>query len=502
MGGVVSAPDRAAEAAGEVRRRRDRIYDPDPEGAQRQRSRGMLLPRERIELLLDPGTEWPFGYTLGRDANLFGFGEIGGRPVAYRTWDPTIRGGAAGWQNRRPSKEHFALIEKGALPQFNLAQSAGGQMNLNSLSSTFAGFAGGMINVRNALPRRGVVLSAILGRAYAPFMATMDDFTVITKDTTMAFVSPLIVQQATGAKATAEEIGGAEVHATVTGQVDRVVDDEPAAIAMLRTVFSYLPGSAYEHAPVVRTGDPADRTSPELTGIVPSYPNKPYDVRAVIDAVADGGSFLEWGPDFGRSMVTGLARFDGQSVVVIANQPKIQAGALTHASMTKARRMLWLASDFGLPLVCFADTPGLFTTMEQEHRGILTMATNYGSDRMRIRSPKVCVVMGKAIGLAYFFMGGSDPEGMTFAWPNAQISYIGPEGGVRVAYRQQLAEADDPRALLDELAEPFRKAMNPWRGAAVAGIDDVIEPAETRPRVIRALRALAHRGDRDRRLRA
>jgi acetyl-CoA carboxylase carboxyltransferase component len=494
------ADDVLVEGATELRRRRERYYRPDPDGVARQRKRGLLLPRERIELLLDAESEWQYGYSLSHDGYVFGFGTVHGRPVAYRTWDPTTRGGAAGWAALRMSHQHTALLEMGALPLFNLTQSAGEEMTLSTLSSSFAGgFKGGLMGSRFAASRRGLVLTAVLGRSFAPWTASYSDFAVMTQDAAMAIVSPLIMEQATGAKVDIHEVGGSEVQARVTGQIDRVAPDEVAAIGMLRDLFAYLPSNVWERPPVVRNGDPVDRTAPELCSLVPAYPNKAYDMRKVVEAVVDRDSFVEWSPDFGRSVITGLARMDGETVGIVANQPAVQAGVINVASLTKARRLLRMLGEFGIPLVTFADTPGVFTTKEEEHRRLLAVATEFMVERLRAQVPKVCVVTGKAIGLAYFAMSGTDPEGITFAWPNAQISYIGPEGGVRVAYREELAAAEDPRALLDELAEPFRRAMNPWRGARTAGVDDIIDPAETRLHVVRALRALRRRGDAGRR---
>jgi acetyl-CoA carboxylase carboxyltransferase component len=389
----------------------------------------------------------------------------------------------------------MSLLDKAALPLFNLTQSAGGEMDISSLSSSFAGgFRGGLVGSRHVVQRRGVVLTAVLARSFAAWTAAAADFAVMTRESAMAFVSPVIIEQATGTKADVNEVGGSVVQSTITGQIDRVSDDEPRAIQMLRDVFGYLPANAFELSPVRRIGDPAHRVTAELCDLVPSYPNRPYDMRRVIEVVVDRGSFLEWGPDFGTSMVTGLARLDGHTVGIVANQPQSLAGAITVAAMVKTRRLLRVLADFNIPLVSLADTPGMFTVKEEEHRRILTMAAEFARDRLRLQAPKVCVVVGKAIGLGYFFMSGTDPEGVTFAWPNAQISYIGPEGGVRVAYREELDGADDPRARLDELAEPFRRAMNPWRGARTAGIDDIIHPGATRERVIRALAALQFRG--------
>ena len=358
------------------------------------------------------------------------------------------------------------------------------------MSSGFLSANGYRVGTRKGLPRRGAIFSAILGNAFAPWAVAVADFSVMTKSSSATFVSPFIVEYATGRKPDLYEMGGWEAHSQLTGQSCQVGDEEADAIEHLCTAFSYLPGNAFEEPPRILTGDPPDRTDPELAQVVPPYPNRAFDVRKVIERVVDRDSFYEWQPDFGKALVMGLARMDGHSVVIMAHQPTHQAGTVDTAAFTKARRIVSLAKDFSLPVVSFVDTPGVMTTQAEEHKSLLSIVTNYTIERFAAELRSVTVLIGKGMGQGLFVLGSSDPEGITFAWPNTQISYLGAEGGAAVVHRRELAESANRRARLLELAEPFREHMNPWRGSRMGLIDDIIDPAETRPRVIQALEAL------------
>ena len=322
----------------------------------------------------------------------------------------------------------------------------------------------------------------------------------MTPRATATFVSPFIIEFATGKRPDLYEMGGVDVHTKMTGQICRRAEDEAEAMQTLRTCFSYLPGHAFESAPRIMSGDPRDRCDDELRSLVPRYPNRPYEVRKIIERVVDRDSFFEWQPEFGMNMVTGFARLDGHTIAIMANQPSGPRGRnrherpeLKHAGSSRRR------APSRCPCCPSATHLGIMTTQEEEHKGLLTETTVYISEKMASEVPTVCVTLGKGIGMGYFIMGGSDPEAITLSWPTTQIAYLGPEGGAAVVNRKKLAEIedrDDHRHLLDELAEPFRRNMNPWRGAQMATIDDIIDPVETRPRVIQAFEALARGGRR------
>ena len=476
----------------ELRARRDAFFAPNPAGEEKARSRGLLTATERISLLLDEGSEWAYGYGAGPSPLRVGFGTIEGRPVAYKAHDASVRNGAYDLRAGVNMQAIAHVVDKAGLPIFYLFQGAGGEIGDHAMSSGFSAVGGHQVASRHSVPRRGAVYTAILGNSFAPWAASVADFSVMTPRATATFVSPFIIETATGQRPDLYEMGGIDVHTKMTGQICRGVADEQEAMQTLRTCFSYLPGNAFEPAPRVLNGDPPDRRDPDLAELVPSYPNKPYDVRAIIERVVDTDSFFEWQPEFGGNLVTGLARLDGESVAVIANNPMVLAGGITMDALAKARRMVKIARTFSLPLFFLCDTPGVMTTLEEEHKGLLTEVTVYIAELMEAEVPTVCVTLGKGIGMGYFVMGASDPEAVTLAWPTTQIAYLGPEGGAAVVHRKKLAEAENRRQLLDQLAEPFRRNMNPWRGSQIGAIDDIIDPADTRPRVIQAFHALRH----------
>ena len=482
------------EHLAELRRRREQFFAPNPAAEERSHGRDLLTATERIDLLLDPGSEWAYSYGPGPAALRLGFGEIHGRPVSYKAHDDSGGSSAYTLRSRVNMRAIGHIVDKACLPMFYLFQGAGGQIEDHIMSSGFSAVGGHQVASRSSVPRRGVVYTAILGNSFAPWAASVADFSVMTPRATATFVSPYIMEFATGHRPDLYEMGGVDVHTKLTGQICRRAEDEPAAMETLRTCFSYLPGHAFESAPRVMSGDPRDRCDAELGSLVPKYPNRPYEVRKIIERVVDRGSFFEWQPEFGANMVTGFARMDGHTVAIIANQPRVRGGAIDMNALIKAKRMVKVARTFSLPLLSFCDTPGIMTTQEEEHKGLLTETTVYVSELMQTQTPTVCVTLGKGIGMGYFIMGSSDPEAITFAWPTTQIAYLGPEGGAAVVHRRALAQADDHRRMLDELAEPFRRNMNPWRGAQMGAIDDIIDPAETRPRVIAAFEALRRRG--------
>ncbi len=481
------------ENLAELRRRRDQFFAPNPEGDERAHSRGLLTANERIELLLDPGSQWAFSYGLGPTPLQLGFGEIHGRPVLYKAHDSSAGAGAYNLRSRVNMRAVGHIVDKAALPMFYLFQGAGGQIEDHVMSSGFSAVGGQNVGARSSVPRRGGVFTAILGNSFAPWAASVADFSVMTPRATATFVSPFIIEFATGKRPDLYEMGGVDVHTKLTGQICRRAEDEAEAMETLRTCFSYLPGHAFESAPRIMSGDPKDRCDEELRTLVPKYPNRPYEVRKIIERVVDRGSFFEWQPEFGMNLVTGFARLDGHTIAIMANQPKVRGGAIDMNALFKARRIVKTARTFSLPLLTFCDTPGIMTTQEEEHKGLLTETTVYISEKMESEVPTVCVTLGKGIGMGYFIMGCSDPEAITLSWPTTQIAYLGPEGGAAVVHRKRLAEVEEPddhRLMLDELAEPFRRNMNPWRGAQMATIDNIIDPAETRPRAIQAFDAL------------
>ncbi|MCH2172535.1 hypothetical protein MK489_17295 [Myxococcota bacterium] len=470
----------------------------------RQHERGGLTGRERIDRLLDPGSYLPMGRlvhseeladadrSLGGDGAIHGFGTIDERPVAVFASDPTIKGATGSSTVYRVTHAHERFAARFGLPVFDLHQSGGARIT-DLMTSKFAGIDGANMGERHVFPRRNLFFCGILGDYWPPWNMVQSDFTVMSQTAHGALTSPALLEVATGQQTTADELGGAKVHGTLTGQVDRVAPDEPAAIEMLRKVFSYLPSRPGGTIPRCHTGDPPDRIDLELRDFLPDNPRRAYDMTKLVERVCDVGTFVEWMPGYARNLVCGIARLNGQSVAVMANQPRFLAGTLDVKALRKARRMLELVHTCELPLISFIDTPGVLTTQEQEHERLITEVYRTSMERLRPHVPKVAVVVRKGIGFAYIVMSAGDPEGITFAWPSARIAFTGPEPAARIVHHRSIANADDPAAELETRAEEMRRRMEPSAGEALAYLDEVIDPAHTRPRIIRAIEALRGR---------
>ncbi len=469
-----------------------------PDRVQRQHDRGFLTARERVDLLLDPGTAVPFGplvnsgvpgeehRTMG-DGQLMGFGQIDGRWVAYSASDATIKGASGGAGSMRRGGAFERIVADAGLPRIGLMQGGGARIT-DIVSSRFAGFPGpAHISRHQGYPRRGALLTAVLGNYYAPWNVADADFRIMTETSNFSVSSPPIVEEATGEVVTPFELGGRDIHAKVTGEIDVVVADDAAAIAMLRRAFSYFPANAWEEPPVVRTGDPPDRMEESLRALVPSRPQRVFNVKKAITAVMDRGSFIEWMPEFAKQLVCGIARLDGHSVMVIGNQPAVRAGSLDAKSSIKVRRMQRVAQAMRLPTVSFIDTPGVLPTVEEEHQRLLDGLVDMFAERIALTQPTIAVHLRKGYGAAIFAMHGADPEWYSLAWPSAQIAFVGPEPGVRVAYRKQWQAAADKDAFVAEHAKVIQKNSEPWAAAQLDFLDDVIDPAATRPILVRAL---------------
>lgn len=474
----------------------------------RQHERGQLTAHERIELLLDPGTfrqmgRFVFGEdlsevdrTIGGDGSVFGFGSIDGRPVAVATTDPTVKGSSHGNAGSRVGRAQHRIIEKCNLPLFELRQGGGARIT-ELMSSKFAGVGGQTMGDRYVFGPTNVVLEAWLGDYFGP-QATAD-YIVTTRQAHASITSPALLEVATGQRHTADELGGSDVHSRVTGQVDAVAEDEASAIALLRKVFSYYPGTPGGQPPRGPLHDPPDRSVPELRDVLPENPNRAFDIRKVIKLIVDSDSFIEFSPDFARNLVTGLARLDGWPIGIVANQSMAVAGTVDRSAMIKARRLLDIANLYSIPFLSILDTPGVLTTLDQEHARLISEIYALGISRLRPAVPKVVLVVRKGIGFAYQMMSGSDPEALTFAWPSARIAFTGPEPAARILYGREIEAADEPATLLRERADEMRLLSSPRLAAELAMIDGIIDPADTRRIVARAFSALRTSGTKRRR---
>ena len=471
-----------------------------------QHAKGKLTARERIELLLDPDsfveidpfvvhrcTEFGMAEKkiLG-DGVVTGYGTIDGRPVFVFSQDFTVFGGSLGEMFAKKVCKIMDLAMKVGAPVIGLNDSGGARIQEGVAS--LAGY--GDIFFRNVLAS-GVIpqISAIMGPCAggAVYSPALTDFIIMVEKTSHMFITgPNVIKAVLGQEVTFEELGGALVHNQKSGVAHFMVKSEEECMQLIRTLLSYLPSNNMEDPPVVDTGDDPNRMDAELAEIIPDDPDKPYDVKEVIHHVVDNGEFLEVQPLWAPNIVIGFARLNGRTVGIVANQPLYYAGALDINSSIKAGRFVRFCDAFNIPIVTFVDVPGFLPGIDQEHGGIIRNGAKLLYAYCEATVPKITVILRKAYGGAYDVMGskhsGAD---INLAWPTAEIAVMGAEGAINIIFRKELAKAKDPEKRRMELvAEYRRKFANPYVAAEKGYIDDVIEPTETRPRLISALEML------------
>jgi propionyl-CoA carboxylase beta chain len=478
---------------------------------QQQHAKGKLTARERVELLVDEGSFTELdAFVVARSTELIddaeramgdgvvtGFGRIDGRLVYVFSQDFTVFGGSLAEAHAAKICKVMDLAVRGGAPVIGLNDSGGARIQEGVVS--LGGYAD--IFLRNVLAS-GVVpqISAILGPCAggAVYSPAITDFVAMVRDTSYMFVTgPNVVKTVTHEDVTQDELGGADVHARTSGVAHFEADDEVSCLALLRRLFGYLPSNNLDPAPVLATDDPIDRADRELDAIVPDAPTKPYDMLDVIRRVVDDGEFLEVHEGWARNIICAFARLDGKSVGVVAQQPTVLAGVLDIDASTKAARFVRFCDAFNIPLVTFVDVPGFLPGIAQEHGGIIRNGAKLLYAYAEATVPKLTVITRKAYGGAYDVMSSKHIRAdYNVAWPTAEIAVMGPEGAVSILYKDEIAKAKDPdaerRRLVGRYVERF---ANPYVAAARGYIDDVIEPRETRPRLIAALRSLAGKRD-------
>jgi len=475
-----------------------------------QHAKGKLTARERIELLLDEGSFEEFDMFVTHRCTNFGIekqeflsdgvvtghGTIDGRVVYVFSQDFTVFGGSLSETFANKICKVMDQAMKVGAPLIGINDSGGAriQEGVNSL----AGYA--EIFERNILAS-GVIpqISAIFGPCAggAVYSPALTDFIVMSKGTSNMFVTgPKVVKTVTGEVVTEEELGGAMVHGSKSGIAHFVADDEKEGISLIRKLISYLPQNNLEDAPLAECNDPIDRLDEALNYIIPDNPNKPYDVKDVIHTIVDYGEFLETQRHYAPNIVTGFVRFNGMSVGVIANQPSYLAGVLDINASRKAARFVRFCDAFNIPILTLVDVPGFLPGTAQEYGGIIIHGAKLLYAYGEATVPKVTIVLRKAYGGAYCVMSSKHLRGdINYAWPGAEIAVMGPKGAIEVLHNKKLAELTDPkereefvRKSEDEYKEKF---ANPYSAAKYGYIDDVIEPRNTRFRVIRAFQTLA-----------
>jgi propionyl-CoA carboxylase beta chain len=478
---------------------------------QKQHESGKMTARERIEFLLDEGSFEEFDKLVvhrskdfGLDKQLYpgdgvitGHGLIDGRNVFVFAQDFTVFGGSLSETHAEKICKVMDLAMKVGAPIIGLNDSGGARIQEGVVS--LGGYAD--IFLRNTLAS-GVVpqISCIMGPCAggAVYSPAITDFNIMVKDTSYMFITgPDVIKTVTHEEVTKEELGGAITHNSVSGVSHFAADSDEHALRIVRELLSFMPSNNVEDAPRVEAGDPVDRVELKLNEIVPEASNQPYDIRDVINAVVDDGYFFEVQQMFAANICVGFARLGGRPVGIVANQPAFLAGVLDIAASVKGARFVRFCDCFNIPLVTFEDVPGFLPGVSQEHGGIITHGAKLLYAFAEATVPKVTVITRKAYGGAYCVMASKHIRtDVNFAWPTAEIAVMGAEGAVEILYRRELTDAQDKesvrRAKIAELEEKF---ANPYVAAERGFVDEVIEPAQTRPKLIRALALLENKRD-------
>ncbi|MEZ5080619.1 MAG: acyl-CoA carboxylase subunit beta [Thermoleophilia bacterium] len=476
---------------------------------ERQHARGKLTARERIDLLLDPGSfteldrftrhrSHGFGLENNRpwgDGVVTGHGTIDGRRVYVFSQDFTVFGGSLGEVFAEKICKVMDLAVKMGCPLIGINDSGGARIQEGVVS--LAGYADIFYrNVRasGVIPQISVIMGPCAGGAvYSP---AITDFIFMVRETSHMFITgPEVIKTVTGEDVSMEALGGAQAHATRSGVCQFAADSEEQCLGMVRDLLSFIPQNNLELPADDPVGDPVDRQEPELATIIPDQATKPYDARKVIQLVVDDGDFMEVAPLYAQNIVVGFARLNGHSVGLVANQPTSLAGVLDIDASVKAARFIRFCDAFNIPIVSFVDVPGFMPGTDQEYRGIILHGAKLLYAYAEATVPKLTVITRKAYGGAYDVMS-SKHLGADFnaAWPTAEIAVMGPDGAVNIVFRRELEAAaergEDPAVRRAELIEEYRERFaNPYIAAERGYVDDVIEPEETRPWLINALEA-------------
>jgi propionyl-CoA carboxylase beta chain len=478
-------------------------------GAERiakQKAKGKMTARERVEALLDPGTFneiEPFITHQGDELNLLkekfygdgvitGYGQIDGRTVYLYSQDFTIYGGTLSEMQSHKICRVMDLAVRNGVPFISLIDSGGARIQEGVRS--MGGYA--EIFRRNAqysgvIPQISIMLGPCAGgAAYSP--ALTDLVIMVEKQSFMFLTGPEVIKAVTGEVIDAESLGGSNVHMSVSGVAHLSVKSEMDALEMARRFLAYLPSNNVENPPYLKPESGLTGMDESLNSIVPLDPAEPYIMHQVIEKIIDAGTFLEIQPDWARNAIVGLARVGGHSVGIVGQEPAIMAGVIDIDAADKMTRFVRMCDCFNIPLVTFVDSPGFLPGIAQEHGGIIRHGAKLLYAYSEATVPKICIITRKAYGGAYVVMSskylGTD---VTYAWPSAEIAVLGAEGAANILFKKQIESASDPAAERRKLANEYReKFNNPYYAASTGYVDDIIEPRESRPKIIAALSAL------------
>lgn len=468
-----------------------------------QHGKGALTARERIDLLIDDGTFTELGLHAGihysvrglegkeapADGVVTGYGRVDGRMVAVAAYDFTVMAGSMGMTGELKVTRLREMALTKRMPMIWLLDSAGARIQ-EAVGSLFAG-SGHLF--REEVVASGVIpqIAALMGpcaagTAYIPGLA---DFVPMVKGRgSMALAGPHLVRAAIGEDVTQEELGGSRVHCRKSGVGDLEVGSDEECIEAIKRYLSFFPSHNQEPPPVRECTDPVDRMDEELLDVLPESNRKPYDMYEVIRRIVDDGEWMDLKPQWAKTIITCLARMGGRPVGIVANQPKQLGGILDNDSADKAARFVNLCNAYGIPLVFLMDVPGFMVGTKVEEAGIIRHGAKMLYAVANATVPKITVVLRKAYGAGYYVMNGRayEPD-LIVAWPSAEISVMGAEGAVEIVFRKQVEAAEDPEAMRRQLIDEYRKIIDVYIPARNAMIDDVIDPRETRPTIIRGL---------------
>ncbi|MFA6199472.1 MAG: acyl-CoA carboxylase subunit beta [Bacteroidales bacterium] len=479
-----------------------------------QHAKGKLTARERIEILLDEGSFEEFDMFVSHrctdfnmqdniflsDGVVTGYGTIDGRLVYVFSQDFTVFGGSLSESFAKKICKIMDQAMKVGAPVIGLNDSGGAriQEGVNSLAG-YADIFQRNIMASGVIPQISAVFGPCAGGAvYSP---ALTDFIMMSKENSYMFVTgPKVVKTVTGEDVTDEKLGGAMVHASKSGVTHFVVDTETEGLLLIRKLISYLPSNNLEEAPLHPCSDPIDRLDDSLNHLIPENPNKPYDVLDIIHSIVDEGEFLEVHRDYAANIVVGFARFNGVSVGLVANQPNYMAGVLDINASKKAARFVRFCDAFNIPIVTLVDVPGFLPGTGQEYNGIIIHGAKLLFAYGEATVPKVTITLRKSYGGAHDVMSCKQLRGdINYAWPNSEIAVMGASGATSILYGSELKKIESEEAKTAFVAQKEKeytdKFANPYNAAKYGYIDDVIEPRNTRFRIIRALQALATKKD-------
>ena len=474
-----------------------------------QHQKGKLTARERIDYLLDPGsfheldkfvvhraTDYGMdkSHPLG-DGVVTGYGKVNGRLVYLFAHDFTVFGGSLSETFGNKINKVMDMALKNGAPIIAINDSGGARIQEGVLS--LAGYSEVFYRTTissGVVPQINAIIGPCAGGAvYAP---AIGDFILMVNKTSHMFVTgPDVVKEALGQDVSFEDLGGAAVHAEKSGVAHFVTENEQDAFTLIRRLLSFLPENNSEPPPRVKTGDSPDRRDERLRAVIPSDPKKPYDMKDVIRSVVDNGDYLEVHSGFAQTITVGFGRLDGDTVGVVANQPMVLSGVLDSNSSSKAARFIRFCDSFNIPVITFVDVPGYMPGTEEEHKGIIKHGSKLLFAYCEATVPKITVITRKAYGGGYCAMGSKYSKAdINYAWPTAEIAVMGPEEAIRIIFRKEISEAADKKATAAKLAAEYReKFANPYAAAAHGIVDEVIDPAETRSKIIAALWSLKNK---------